>query len=93
MTFYDWLASLWRTLVPAIVGFAGVQLARLGVHLDDGTLTSALTVGFGTVYYAVFRLAEQHLGRGWGWFLGLARPPQYKPAGDAQLAALARQHG
>ncbi|GGS82085.1 hypothetical protein [Streptomyces griseoviridis] len=77
MTIYDWLASLWRTLVPYAVGFAGVQLARLGITLDDATLTAALTGAFGTVYYALFRLLEQKAGRAWGWFLGLARPPHY----------------
>jgi len=77
MSVYDWLASLWRTLVPYAVGLAAVQLARLGIDLDDATVTAALTGGFGTVYYALFRLAEQRLGPAWGWFLGLARPPQY----------------
>jgi hypothetical protein len=77
MSVYDWLASLWRTLVPYLVSFVAVQLARLGIDLDDATLTAALVGGFGTVYYAAFRLAEQRLGQGWGWFLGLARPPQY----------------
>lgn len=79
MTAYDTLASMWRTTVPTVAGFSAVQLLRLGVHLDDATLTALLTAGVGTGYYAVFRLAEQHLGRGWGWLLGLARPPQYKP--------------
>lgn len=77
MTLYDWLASLWRTLVPYVVGFAAVQLARLGITLDDPTLTAGLAGAFGTVYYALFRLLEQKAGRGWGWFLGLARPPHY----------------
>lgn len=77
MTLYDWLASLWRTLVPYFVGFAAVQLARLGITMNDATLTAALTAGFGTVYYALFRLLEQRAGKAWGWFLGLARPPHY----------------
>jgi hypothetical protein len=55
-----------------------VQLARLGVHVDSASAVGALTALFGSVYYAVFRLAEQHLGKSWGWLLGLARPPQYK---------------
>ncbi|MFJ4322267.1 hypothetical protein ACIP3A_03975 [Streptomyces tricolor] len=77
MTLYDWLASLWRTAVPYVVGFVLVQLARLGITLNDATLTAALTGGFGTLYYALFRLLEQKAGKGWGWFLGLARPPRY----------------
>jgi hypothetical protein len=89
MTIYDWLASLWRTAVPLIVGVAAVQLTRLGVEIDEATVASALTAGFGTVYYAVVRLAEQHLGRGWGWLLGLARPPHYDRP-DGELRALSR---
>lgn len=89
MTLYDWLASLWRTLVPYLVGFAGVQVARLGITLNDATLTAALTGAFGTVYYAVFRLLEQKAGRGWGWFLGLARPPHY-PDRHGGIAVIGR---
>ncbi|HEX5565416.1 MAG TPA: hypothetical protein VFY14_00475 [Streptomyces sp.] len=77
MTVYDFLASLWRTFVPYVVGFVGVQLARLGITLDDASLTAALVGGFGAGYYALFRALEQKAGRGWGWFLGLARPPRY----------------
>lgn len=77
MTLYDWLASLWRTFVPYAVGFVVVQLARLGITIDDATVTAALTSLFGVVYYALFRGLEQRAGTGWGWFLGLARPPQY----------------
>jgi hypothetical protein len=77
MTPYDFFASLWRTAVPYIVAFAVVQLARLGITINSATVADALVAGFGTVYYALFRLLEQHLGAGWGWFLGLARPPAY----------------
>ncbi len=69
--------SLWRTCVPYIVAFVVLQAARLGLHLDNGTVTSALTTGFGTVYYAAFRYLEQRFGARWGWFLGAARPPSY----------------
>jgi hypothetical protein len=81
VTPYDWAASLWRTVVPYIVGYLAVQLARLGIDLDDASLTAALATGFGTVYYALFRRLEQVAGTGWGWLLGLARPPEY-PRGD-----------
>lgn len=81
MTPYDFFASLWRTAVPYIVGFVVLQLARLGITINSASVSAALVAGFGTVYYALFRLAEQHLGSAWGWFLGLARPPAYtKPA-------------
>jgi len=77
MALYDWLISLWRTAVPYVVGYVAVQLARLGIEIDSASLMGALVAGFGTLYYALFRLAEQKLGTGWGWLLGLARPPKY----------------
>ncbi|TDC70200.1 hypothetical protein [Streptomyces hainanensis] len=78
---YDWLASLWRTFVPYAVSWAVVQAARVGVELDNATVTSALTAAAGTTYYGVVRYAEQRLGSHWGWLLGLARPPSYsRPA-------------
>ncbi|WP_259454020.1 hypothetical protein [Streptomyces ginkgonis] len=77
MTPYDFLASLWRTAVPYVVAFLGVQAARLGIDLDDATITTTLTGLFGTGYYAAFRYAEQRFSPGWGWALGLARPPVY----------------
>lgn len=91
MTVYDFFAGLWRTAVPLIVGFLAVQAARLGVEIDEATVTSALTAGFGTVYYGLFHRLEQVAGAGWGWFLGLARPPEYPRGGpDGELRALSR---
>lgn len=83
---YSLAMSLWRTCVPYIVAFVGVQAARLGFHLDNATVTSALTTGFGTVYYALFRYLEHRFGGKWGLFLGAARPPSY-PAPAAAAAA------
>jgi hypothetical protein len=80
---YDLALSLWRTCVPYIVAFLGVQAARLGVHIDNATVTSALTTGFGTAYYAAFRYLEAHAGTRWGWFLGAAKSPSYHPAAAA----------
>ncbi|AEW99850.1 hypothetical protein [Streptantibioticus cattleyicolor] len=80
---YQLALSLWRTCVPYVVAFLAVQAARLGVRIDDATVSSALTTGFGTVYYAVFRYLEARLGRRWGWFLGAARPPSYQPKAAA----------
>ncbi|MGW1177602.1 hypothetical protein ACWD4P_28265 [Kitasatospora sp. NPDC002543] len=76
---YQLALSLWRTCVPYIVAFLVVQAARLGIHLDDASVTSALVTGFGTVYYAAFRFLEHRYGASWGWFLGAARPPSYQP--------------
>ncbi len=94
---YQLALSLWRTCVPYMVAYLGVQAARLGLHLDNATVTSALTTGFGTLYYAVFRYLEHRFGGRWGLLLGAARPPAYSvpsspatgsapepaPAGDA----------
>jgi hypothetical protein len=80
---YQLALSLWRTCVPYIVAFLIVQAARLGIRLDNATVTSALTTGFGTVYYAVFRYLEHRYGARWGLFLGAAKPPSYSSASTA----------
>ena len=76
---YPFALSLWRTCVPYIVALLVVQLARLGIRIDDATLASALTAGFGTAYYALFRYLEERFGARWGRLLGAARPPSYPP--------------
>lgn len=81
MPLYDYLASLWRTVVPLIVGTLVAWLAHAGLHVDSAAATAWLSTAFSGVYYAVFRLAEQHLGKGFGWFLGLAKPPAYAKSG------------
>ncbi|MGW3231692.1 hypothetical protein [Kitasatospora sp. NPDC001095] len=75
---YQLALSLWRTCVPYVVAFLVVQAARLGIHLDNASATSALVTGFGTAYYAAFRFLEHRFGASWGWFLGAARPPSYQ---------------
>ncbi|MGW7580863.1 hypothetical protein ACWGKU_03030 [Kitasatospora sp. NPDC054768] len=84
---YQLALSLWRTCVPYIVAFLVVQAARLGIHLDNASVTSALVTGFGTVYYAAFRFLEHRFGASWGWFLGAARPPSYQPPVPAPTPA------
>jgi membrane protein DedA with SNARE-associated domain len=76
---YNYLLSLVRTLAPIIAGWLIVQVAvYLGVHLDGTVLVPLLTSGFGVAYYLVFRWAELHLSRRFGWLLGWATPPQYQ---------------
>lgn len=77
MTLYDTLASLWRTVVPMIVGALIATLAHVGLHVDSGAATAWLGGAFSAVYYALFRVLEAHVSARWGWLLGLARPPQY----------------
>lgn len=73
-------SSLVRSLVPLLAGLVITQALRLGVHLDQGTVTDVVQAVVTGLYYTAFRWAEVHLGPGWGWFLGLARPPKYPAA-------------
>jgi len=93
MPVYDYLASLWRTVVPIIVGTLIAVLAHVGLHVDSAAATTWLGTAFSGVYYAVFRLAETHLGKAWGWFLGLARPPQYGPAAAPSADSVSAPRG
>jgi hypothetical protein len=77
MTVYDTLASLWRTLVPLLVGTAAAWLAHAGIGVDSAAATAWLGAAFSSAYYALFRVLEAHASERFGWLLGLARPPQY----------------
>ena len=81
MTFFDTLASLWRTVVPIIVGTLAAWLAHAGIGVDSAAATAWLTAAFSSAYYALFRLLEAHVSVRFGWLLGLARPPAYPDAG------------
>ncbi|WNI16898.1 hypothetical protein [Actinacidiphila sp. ITFR-21] len=85
MTVYDTLASLWRTLVPVIVGTLAAWLAHAGIGVDSAALTLWLGAAFSSAYYTLFRLLEAHVSPAWGWLLGLARPPHY-PDADGGIA-------
>ncbi|MEU5383209.1 hypothetical protein [Kitasatospora cineracea] len=76
--------SLLRTGVPALVGWLVALAARYGLDLDPAALAGIVAPAASFVYYAVFRLAEEHLSPKFGWLLGYARPPQY-PGGKAAL--------
>lgn len=80
------LASLLRTVVPVIVGVVLVQVAKLGVDLDEGAATQVVTVLVTVVYYAAARLVEEHVDPRVGRFLlsfGLTRKrPAYEKAGS-----------
>jgi hypothetical protein len=77
MPLYDYLASLWRTVVPLLVGTTAALLAHAGIGVDSAALTLWLGAAFTAAYYALFRLLEHRLSPAWGWLLGLARPPHY----------------
>lgn len=80
MTVYDTLASLWRTVVPLIVGTLVAALAHAGIGVDSAAAVAWLTGAFSAAYYALFRVLEAHVSARFGWLLGLARPPQYPNA-------------
>lgn len=76
----DYIASLIRTYVPAVVG---AVLVVIGNALDLGTLDTAdnrtkVVGAIFVVYYAVVRLAEKKWPK-LGWLLGLPKPPSYTP--------------
>jgi hypothetical protein len=68
--------ALVRTVTPYVVGFLVVALVRLGIEFDDATLTNAVTVGVGSVYYAVLKVLETRYPA-LGVLLGRATPPIY----------------
>jgi len=74
---YTMLLSVWRTFVPFLVGFAAAAAARWGFDLNEDLLESFLVLSFGTLYYALGRFLEQHVGKRWGWLLGYAKAPRY----------------
>lgn len=75
--------SLVRTVVPYIVGFLASLLANAGFNVDSAMLTPLVTLVAGSAYYWLARLAEQHISPRFGWFLGLAKQPEYANAIDA----------
>lgn len=77
--------SVMRTGVPLVAGWLLTLVVRAGIEIDSATLTGAVTVALGIVYYVVFRLVELLGERAQGTalqtlagvFLGWARPPAY----------------
>jgi len=82
MSLYEYLASLWRTFIPVLVGVVSAYLAKAGLDLDEQAVGLWLAGAFTTVYYGLFRFLEGKVSGQWGWLLGLARPPQYKEKGE-----------
>ena len=79
-------ASVLRTIVPLVVGLLLTAALKLGVHIDSGVATDAVTAGITAVYYGGVRLLESKVPA-FGWLLGLAKSPTYQAAQPA-LSAL-----
>lgn len=88
----DLFDSVVRSVVPYLVGGALSWVTSLGLEIDpqfEGSLTAALTLFFGTVYYIVVRALEVYVAPKFGWLLGLAKTPIYvkmeAPIADSDL--------
>lgn len=85
--------SLMRTVVPIVAGLLLGLAARVGLDLDDATVTAYVTAGLTAGYYALWRALEELAERiGWeplrtlaGLLLGWAKPPQYEQAPTVPL--------
>lgn len=76
MTVSDYLVSLVRTFVPAVVGYLISVLAGFGVDLDSAALEVIVSGLFIGGYYAVARLLEA--AHPWfGVLLGWVATPKY----------------
>lgn len=76
----NYVTSLIRTWVPAGVGVVVSWLVAHEVAVDAqdaATLGAVLTGVFTAIWYAIWRLAEQWVSPVLGWFLGLAKKPNY----------------
>lgn len=76
MTISDYLVSLVRTTVPAVVGYLLSVLAGVGVELDSGALTAVVSGLCMGGYYAVARALEA-LHPSFGVLLGWTASPTY----------------
>lgn len=74
---YNLYVSLVRTILPILVGWVGALLAQWGFHIENAVISADLAGLFSIGYYTLFRALEAHAHPGWGWLLGMARPPQY----------------
>lgn len=72
--------SLVRTYAPWIVSLIVGWLTSFGIPLDSElapTISAAVFLGAGALYYLVVRLLETYVSPKFGWLLGLAKPPVY----------------
>lgn len=77
MTISDYLVSLIRTFVPAVVGYLLSVLAGFGVDVDNAALEVVISGLFIGGYYALVRVLE-NLHPWFGVLLGWVATPTYK---------------
>lgn len=77
MTISNYLVSLVRTTVPAVVGYLLSVLAGVGIELDSGALTAVMSGLFIGGYYAITRALEG-LHPWFGILLGWVAQPKYQ---------------
>lgn len=81
--------SIIRTVTPIIVGAViGFAVAN-GIELDaqfELALIGVITAAAQGVYYIAVRLFETYVSPKFGWLLGLAKQPVYKPEPPTTLA-------
>lgn len=75
------LPSIVRTVVPWAVGLLILWLTRIGVTVEEGTLTTLVTAvvsaAYGVGYYLLVRVLETFASSRFGWLLGWAKLPIY----------------
>lgn len=76
MTVRDYLASIVRTVVPTIAGLILSQLAKLGLDLDPGTVSTLVDVLCIGGYHALIRALEDRWPT-FGVLLGWKSQPYY----------------
>lgn len=69
MTLRDLLASIVRTVVPALVGLLLGLAAKAGLDIDSGVVTTVVDGVCVGGYYSLVRLLERRWPR-FGWLLG-----------------------
>jgi hypothetical protein len=81
MTLANLAKSFARTAIPYVVGVVIALALRAGLDLNG--YAPEITVAVGSLYYALVRLAEEHLSPQFGWLLGVAGKPDYGKAKKA----------
>jgi hypothetical protein len=75
----NYVTSLVRTVVPAVVGTLLAVLAKRGINVDEAEINAWLIPLVISGYYAAARFVEIKIPKV-GWLLGVPKAPGYSPA-------------